>query len=461
MVIHAAPPPAGRHDAERRADGGHRDSAAAGGADGHQRVDGGRRRVLHRLAPQERQAQARRGVGVHPLHDVRRGAGASRPRSTSRRGYARFVRNPHWLEQFGYKEYFDEIDPQHLKAYDEALKYGSPEPFAPNYVAMGDEMSQRHRARCSATRRPTAARSSTRSRRWSTPTSTSSTPRTRCASSGASSGRSSRSWRSSSSWAACIYCSPALSANDRQEQERHVRDAARPPRGSTSTRGYSSSPRWRRSSLWSYVPLLRGSLMAFYDYKIFGDEHVHRLRQLHRGLEAARLLAVAQEHVLLLGAHDDASVSSRPSPWRCFLSEVPRLKITFRVLFYLPALTSGLVLMFLWKDLFFDASRRRPPQPHRGAFGHPAADVAAGPEARDVLHRAARHLGRRGPGKHHLSRRPQDRARRDVRGRRDGRRQRVPEDIPGDALPTSSPSSSSTSSARSSARSRPRRTFSS
>ena len=46
-----------------------------------------------------------------------------------------------------------------------------------------------------------------------------------------------------------------------------------------------------------------------------------------------------------------------PIAWRCSCPRSRGFKITFRVLFYLPALTAGLVIMFLWKDLFFDASQ--------------------------------------------------------------------------------------------------------
>ena len=56
-------------------------------------------------------------------------------------GYGRFVRNPYWLKDFGYDEYFAEISPQHLAAFDEALKYGRPEPFCPGYPAMSDRMT--------------------------------------------------------------------------------------------------------------------------------------------------------------------------------------------------------------------------------------------------------------------------------------------------------------------------------
>ena len=58
------------------------------------------------------------------------------------------------------------------------------------------------------------------------------------------------------------------------------------------------------------------------------------------------------------------------------LSEVPRGKMLFRTLYYLPAVTSGLVIMFLWK-MFYDPT----PQglfntDSSRCFAHPAADMA-------------------------------------------------------------------------------------
>ena len=34
------------------------------------------------------------------------------------------------------------------------------------------------------------------------------------------------------------------------------------------------------------------------------------------------------------------------------LDEIPRFSVLFRILFYLPALISGLVVIFLWKQFF-------------------------------------------------------------------------------------------------------------
>ncbi len=45
------------------------------------------------------------------------------------------------------------------------------------------------------------------------------------------------------------------------------------------------------------------------------------------------------------------------------LTEVPRLKVFFRTMFFLPQMTSGLVVTLMWKDMF--ASGRRAPSTAR------------------------------------------------------------------------------------------------
>src|SRR2546429_9724902 len=46
---------------------------------------------------------------------------------------------------------------------------------------------------------------------------------------------------------------------------------------------------------------------------------------------------------------------SLPTILALMLSEIPRGKMLFRTLYYLPAVTSGLVILFLWKQ-FYDPS---------------------------------------------------------------------------------------------------------
>lgn len=104
-------------------------------------------------------------------------------------------------------------------------------------------------------------------------------------------------------------------------------------------------------ALWQYYPLGRVAMMAFQDYRILGDNRFVGLdnfinlvgsdifwSSFWRTLQYVFL-------TLLLGFFT-------PIILAVFLQEVPRGKMFFRVVFYLPAVTSVIVLMFLWKRLY-------------------------------------------------------------------------------------------------------------
>ncbi|MDX2109968.1 MAG: extracellular solute-binding protein [Verrucomicrobiota bacterium] len=107
--------------------------------------------------------------------------------------------------------------------------------------------------------------------------------------------------------------------------------------------------------IWSYLPLAKGTFMAFQDYKILsgttwvGIEHfVHTfaspdfwkyLWQTFLYLSLSILLGFVPPIVLALLLH-----------------EIPKGKIVFRTIYYLPAVTTGLITLFLWKQLLYDAS---------------------------------------------------------------------------------------------------------
>ncbi|HAZ64989.1 MAG TPA: hypothetical protein DCZ72_15455 [Armatimonadetes bacterium] len=104
-------------------------------------------------------------------------------------------------------------------------------------------------------------------------------------------------------------------------------------------------------ALWGYYPLLRGLVMAFQDYKIVG-------------------------HSAFVGLDNFISISLDPNfyhyLWTTFrfvlwnlglafftpillallLSEVPRFKILFRTLYFLPQMTSGLVVTLMWREMY-------------------------------------------------------------------------------------------------------------
>jgi len=104
-------------------------------------------------------------------------------------------------------------------------------------------------------------------------------------------------------------------------------------------------------AVWGYYPLCRGLVMAFQDYKIVGKSDMvwldnfirialdpnfyHYLRTTFRFVMWNLGLAFFTPIFLAL-----------------LLSEIPKLKIFFRTLFFLPQMTSGLVVTLMWKEMF-------------------------------------------------------------------------------------------------------------
>jgi len=108
-------------------------------------------------------------------------------------------------------------------------------------------------------------------------------------------------------------------------------------------------------AIWAYYPLGRGLLMAFQDYRILGGSTYVGLRNFVEAVSEPKfwryLLQTAQYMGMLVGIGFFI-----PILLAVLLSEIPRLKILFRTVYYLPAVTTGLVTLFLWKRLLYDPS---------------------------------------------------------------------------------------------------------
>lgn len=108
-------------------------------------------------------------------------------------------------------------------------------------------------------------------------------------------------------------------------------------------------------ALWSYYPLFRGLGMAFQDFQIGG-------RAPFVGLDnfISIFLDPNFYHYLWTTGRfvlwSLALAFFTPILLALFLSEVPRLKVFFRTLFFLPQMTSGLVVMLMWKEMFIGTS---------------------------------------------------------------------------------------------------------
>jgi ABC-type sugar transport system permease subunit/ABC-type glycerol-3-phosphate transport system substrate-binding protein len=108
-------------------------------------------------------------------------------------------------------------------------------------------------------------------------------------------------------------------------------------------------------ALWQYYPLVRGSVMAFQDYKILtGGAFVGVDNFIAVFLDKNFYQFMAQTFIYVF-----MSIGlgfAVPLVLAVMLSEVPRGKVIFRTLYYLPAVTTGIVTLFLWKELMFDPS---------------------------------------------------------------------------------------------------------
>ena len=103
--------------------------------------------------------------------------------------------------------------------------------------------------------------------------------------------------------------------------------------------------------LWGYVPLFRGAAMAFFDYRIFGAStwvFLDNFANLLWDPDWWRALLTSARYAFLV----ISMTFIPPVLLAILLQEVPRGKILFRVIFYLPASITGLVVVLLWKTFY-------------------------------------------------------------------------------------------------------------
>lgn len=102
---------------------------------------------------------------------------------------------------------------------------------------------------------------------------------------------------------------------------------------------------------WQYIPLLRGSIMAFQDYRILGGSEFVWLDNFGHVLWDRDWWASVWNGVRY-SALVMALTFMPPIILAILLQEVPRGKILFRTLYYLPAVITGLVVILLWKSFY-------------------------------------------------------------------------------------------------------------
>ncbi len=106
-------------------------------------------------------------------------------------------------------------------------------------------------------------------------------------------------------------------------------------------------------AVWGYFPLARGLGMAFYDYRLFGDKQFIWFENFTNAFGQPlfwQSLGNTFWYVFLSLAFGFLI----PLILAIFLSEVPRGKYLFRVLYYLPAVIAPVVALIMWREMIFD-----------------------------------------------------------------------------------------------------------
>jgi multiple sugar transport system permease protein len=104
-------------------------------------------------------------------------------------------------------------------------------------------------------------------------------------------------------------------------------------------------------AIWSYYPMIKGAVMSFQEYRVVtGTKWVGlaNFSEVVFSVDYWKSLLTTCYYVglfLCLGFFS-------PIILAVMLHEVPRGKIIYRILYYLPAVTSGLVIMFLWRGFY-------------------------------------------------------------------------------------------------------------
>ena len=103
--------------------------------------------------------------------------------------------------------------------------------------------------------------------------------------------------------------------------------------------------------LWSYYPLLQGMFMAFQDYRIAGESaYVGLDNFITLALDVSFWMSLWRTVIFVF--LNMSLAFTAPILVALLLSEIPKGKYLFRTLFFLPQITSGLVIALLWKLMY-------------------------------------------------------------------------------------------------------------
>ncbi|HUT23334.1 MAG TPA: extracellular solute-binding protein [Sumerlaeia bacterium] len=103
--------------------------------------------------------------------------------------------------------------------------------------------------------------------------------------------------------------------------------------------------------LWAYYPLVRGSIMAFQDYRLLGDSKWAGLDNFITAFTDKDFYSSLRTTFKFAGLALGIGFLT-PILLAVLLTEVPKGKVFLRTVFFLPQISSGLVVLFIWKLMY-------------------------------------------------------------------------------------------------------------
>lgn len=104
-------------------------------------------------------------------------------------------------------------------------------------------------------------------------------------------------------------------------------------------------------AIFSYYPIGRGVLMAFQDYRLVGESLYNGLDNFSEALFASRFWISVLNTIVFVVLNLGIGFLA-PFLLAILVSELPRGTALYRTIFYLPAVTAGLVVSLLWMRMY-------------------------------------------------------------------------------------------------------------
>jgi multiple sugar transport system permease protein len=255
--------------------------------------------------------------------------------------------NPIWLKKFGYKDLLSQVDPSYVAANESVFKSGHPEPYGKNcqmvYVVLDDIL-----ARAQLDPNTPAIDILKQAQKDMDQKLLAYTPPETLARE--------RAWALGILICFVILASALIATlvlKARQAREVFVEHL---PAGISRRRMWTFLslcllPAAASILLWSYYPLAKGLVIAFQEYRIIGaakwvglDNFIDVFTQpvFYRSILNSFLYVALS---LLIGFF-------LPIMLAIALNEIPRGKVFFRTVFYLPAMTSSVVVSLVWRQFY-------------------------------------------------------------------------------------------------------------